>query len=210
MLLPEAAAGAEDSRDSGAIGLLFGSEIANAWQTWTMAILALLHQLPFAYLHTPQDTRTVPLWTKKFQCLVSSYYTSHLEQIYPEGSSTVHVSNVTFHPNFSKSYLQTTSEKVNPITREIDSSKHTTMPSQTPTPIALPVPRRRSPLLTNTSFGQEITLSLSTTLNAKAKSPYTFISRMDENDYSPPSAPPPSPVNFPTESWSTACGGIRR
>jgi hypothetical protein len=79
------------------------------------------------------------------------------------------------------------------------------MPSQTPTPIALPVPRRRSPLLTNPSLGQDITLSLSTTLNMKAKSPYMFISRMDENDYAPPAPPPPSPVNFPTESWSTAC-----
>ncbi|KAH6674360.1 hypothetical protein B0J14DRAFT_37482 [Halenospora varia] len=78
------------------------------------------------------------------------------------------------------------------------------MASQAPTPIALPVPRRRSPLL----FGQDLTLSLATSLNSKAKSTYTFITRVDENDYSPP-APPPSPVNYPTESWSTACG-VRR
>jgi len=77
------------------------------------------------------------------------------------------------------------------------------MPSQTPTPIALPVPRRRlSPLLTNTSFGQDVTLCLANTLNSKTKSPYT----PDENDYAPPAPPPPSPVNFPSESWSTACG----
>ena len=80
------------------------------------------------------------------------------------------------------------------------------MPSQTPTPIALPVPRRRlSPLLTNTSFGQDVTLCLANTLNSKTKSPYM----LDENDYAPPAPPPPSPVNFPSESWSTACG-IRR
>ncbi|KAH8756179.1 hypothetical protein BGZ57DRAFT_31619 [Hyaloscypha finlandica] len=83
------------------------------------------------------------------------------------------------------------------------------MPSQTPTPIALPVPRRRSPLLTNTSLGQDVSLFLTNTLNSKAKAPYNFISRMDENDYSPPAPPPPSPVNFPSESWSTACS-IRR
>ncbi|KAH6713167.1 hypothetical protein BKA61DRAFT_675415 [Leptodontidium sp. MPI-SDFR-AT-0119] len=65
------------------------------------------------------------------------------------------------------------------------------MPSQTPTPLTTPIPRRRSPLLTNTSFGQqEISLCLTTTLSTKAQSPYT-------------------PVNYPTESWSTACA-IRR
>ena len=83
------------------------------------------------------------------------------------------------------------------------------MPSQAPTPIALPIPRRRSPLLSNSSFGQDIPLCLSTTLDMKAKSPYTFVDRAGENDYSPPAPPPPSPVNFPTESWSTACA-IRR
>jgi hypothetical protein len=85
----------------------------------------------------------------------------------------------------------------------------TKMPSQTPTPIALPVPRRRSPLLVNASLGQDVSLFLSNTLNSKAKAPYNFISRIDENDYSPPAPPPPSPVNFPSESWSTACS-IRR
>ncbi|KAG0652073.1 hypothetical protein D0Z07_1177 [Hyphodiscus hymeniophilus] len=76
------------------------------------------------------------------------------------------------------------------------------MPSQIPTPIALPVPRRRpSPLLNNPSFGQDVTLCLANTLNSKAKMPYM----LDENDYAPPAPPPPSPVNFPSESWSTAC-----
>ncbi|RDL37607.1 Uncharacterized protein BP5553_05040 [Venustampulla echinocandica] len=82
------------------------------------------------------------------------------------------------------------------------------MPSQAKTPIA-PIPRRRSPILTNPTFGQDISLSLSINLNSKAKSPYTFINRMDENDYSPPAPPPPSPVNFPAESWNTACSGRR-
>lgn len=83
------------------------------------------------------------------------------------------------------------------------------MPSQTPTPIALPIPRRRSPLLSHPSFVQDIPLCLSSTLDLKAKAPYTFIDRAGQNDYSPPAPPPPSPVNFPTESWSTACA-IRR
>ncbi|KAG4419164.1 hypothetical protein IFR04_007665 [Cadophora malorum] len=84
------------------------------------------------------------------------------------------------------------------------------MPSQTPTPLTTPIPRRRSPLLTNTSFGQQdISLCLTSTLNSKAQSPYTFITRDNENDYSPPAPPPPSPVNYPSESWSTACA-IRR
>ncbi|CAG8949926.1 hypothetical protein HYFRA_00004256 [Hymenoscyphus fraxineus] len=79
------------------------------------------------------------------------------------------------------------------------------MPSQTSTPIAHPIPRRHSPVLANASFGQDINLYLSSSLNSKAKSPYTFISRMGENDYSPPAPPPPSPVNYPSDSWSTAC-----
>merc|ERR1711977_209690 len=72
------------------------------------------------------------------------------------------------------------------------------MPSQTPTPLTTP------------SFGQQdISLCLTSTLNSKAQSPYTFITRDNENDYSPPAPPPPSPVNYPSESWSTACA-IRR
>jgi hypothetical protein len=78
------------------------------------------------------------------------------------------------------------------------------MPSQTPTPIDLPVPCGRS-LLTNTSLSQYVNLCLSQSLDSKAKSPYTFVSPFEENDYSPPAPPPPSPVNFPSESWSTAC-----
>lgn len=84
------------------------------------------------------------------------------------------------------------------------------MPSQAPTPIAIPIPRRRSPLLSNPYLGQDIPLYLSSTLDLKAKSPYAFVDRVGQNDsYSPPAPPPPSPVNFPTESWSTACA-IRR
>ncbi|KUJ15752.1 uncharacterized protein LY89DRAFT_587210 [Mollisia scopiformis] len=83
------------------------------------------------------------------------------------------------------------------------------MPSQTSTTLASPIPRRRSPLLTNSTFGRDVSLCLSNTLNMKAKSPYTFILRENENDYSPPAPPPPSPVNFPMESWSTACS-VRR
>lgn len=83
------------------------------------------------------------------------------------------------------------------------------MTSQTPTPIAHPIPRRRSPLLANPPPAQNLPLYLSTTLNMKAQSPYTFIHRAGENDYAPPAPPPPSPVNFPSESWSTACA-IRR
>jgi len=77
------------------------------------------------------------------------------------------------------------------------------MPSQTTTTLASPIPRRRSPLLS------DLSLSLSNTLSNKAKSPYTFILRENGNDYSPPAPPPPSPVNFPVESWSTACS-VRR
>jgi len=84
------------------------------------------------------------------------------------------------------------------------------MPTQTATSIAHPIPRRRLSILTSSTLGQQqqdanLSLSLSTTLNTKAMAPYTFISRVDENDYAPPAPPPPSPVNFPSESWSTAC-----
>lgn len=84
------------------------------------------------------------------------------------------------------------------------------MPSQTPTLIALPIPRRRSPILASPILGQDDALYLTTTLTTSAKSPYTFITRFDQNDYAPPAPPPPSPVNFPSESWSTACGSVRR
>ncbi|PMD25365.1 hypothetical protein NA56DRAFT_433163 [Hyaloscypha hepaticicola] len=111
------------------------------------------------------------------------------------------------------SLFPNTSQKTPPATFPKSSSTSTSskMPSQTPTPIALPVPRRRSPLLTNASLGQpqDVSLFLSNTLSSKAKAPYNFISRIDENDYSPPAPPPPSPVNFPSESWSTACS-VRR
>jgi hypothetical protein len=81
------------------------------------------------------------------------------------------------------------------------------MPSQITSPqIALPIPRRRSPLLTNESFGQDLSLLFS---NTKTKSAFTLATRDHENDYAPPAPPPPSPVNFPMESWSTACA-IRR
>lgn len=79
------------------------------------------------------------------------------------------------------------------------------MPTQqTHLAIAAPSPmtpsRRLSPLLTSpTAFDREVCLSL----DAKNK-PYAFIPRMYENDYAPPAPPPPSPVNFPSESWSTA------
>lgn len=83
------------------------------------------------------------------------------------------------------------------------------MPSQAQTPLAIPIPRRRSPLLTNPDLGHDLTLCLSRTLNGKAKEPYLFISRAPENEYAPPAPPPPSPVNFPAESWSPACA-VRR
>ncbi|KAI9048585.1 hypothetical protein LZ554_007418 [Drepanopeziza brunnea f. sp. 'monogermtubi'] len=79
------------------------------------------------------------------------------------------------------------------------------MPTQTPTPITTPIPRRRSPLLTNSAFGHEDINYLSTSLSMKAKSPYIFVTRDNQNDYFPPAPPPPSPVNYPSESWSTAC-----
>ncbi|TVY31368.1 hypothetical protein LSUB1_G009000, partial [Lachnellula subtilissima] len=82
------------------------------------------------------------------------------------------------------------------------------MPSQTQTktPIALPIPRRRSPLLNNPSLGQDLDLSfLNTHTKAKNQGSYnTFSSRdmdVEVDEYSPPAAPPPSPVNFPGDSW---------
>jgi hypothetical protein len=78
-----------------------------------------------------------------------------------------------------------------------------TMPSPQ-THIAQPSPlspaRRMSPLLTSNTLGRDLCL----TLDVKTK-PYTFVPRTYENDYAPPAPPPPSPVNFPSESWSTAC-----
>lgn len=79
------------------------------------------------------------------------------------------------------------------------------MPSpQTHIAVAQPSPlstaRRMSPLLTSNTLGRDVCLSLDT-----KNKPYTFVPRMYENDYAPPAPPPPSPVNFPSESWSTAC-----
>lgn len=74
------------------------------------------------------------------------------------------------------------------------------MPSQITQPIA-PVPRRRL-FITNTSFCQD---DLTFELNSKVKTPYEFINRIHEHEYQAPPPPPPSPVNFPMESWSTAC-----
>ncbi|RFU25294.1 hypothetical protein B7463_g11048, partial [Scytalidium lignicola] len=79
------------------------------------------------------------------------------------------------------------------------------MPSQTATQIAAPVPRRHLPLL---SSEQEFNHYMTNTLNSKATSQYGYARRVEENDYAPP-APPPSPVNFPTESWSTT-SSVRR
>ncbi|TVY12669.1 hypothetical protein LARI1_G009578 [Lachnellula arida] len=85
------------------------------------------------------------------------------------------------------------------------------MPSQTQTktPIALPIPRRRSPLLTNPALGQDLSLSLclhntNTSTSTKTKNQGSRDMDVDADEYSPPAAPPPSPVNFPGESWSTA------
>lgn len=123
-----------------------------------------------------------------------------------------HLSTSSHQIKISRFSVHTTDNSSRSIITLFDLSfaKITTMPSQkTPTPIALPIPRRRSPLLTNQTFGQDVTLYLSNTFNTMAKSPYTFITRDCENDYTPPAPPPPSPVNFPSESWSTACA-IRR
>ncbi|PQE04795.1 hypothetical protein CJF32_00001504 [Rutstroemia sp. NJR-2017a WRK4] len=78
------------------------------------------------------------------------------------------------------------------------------MPSQTSTAtMAVPTPRRGlSPLLTSSTFSQDVSFYLDTAkANTKGKTPYMF----NENEYAPPAPPPPSPVNFPAESWSTAC-----
>ncbi|APA11934.1 hypothetical protein SS1G_05477 [Sclerotinia sclerotiorum 1980 UF-70] len=79
------------------------------------------------------------------------------------------------------------------------------MPSQSSTTtMAVPVPRRRlSPLLTSSTFGEDVSFHLDTfkANDAKNKTQYTF----HENEYAPPAPPPPSPINFPAESWSTAC-----
>ncbi|KAF7954580.1 hypothetical protein EAE96_005700 [Botrytis aclada] len=78
------------------------------------------------------------------------------------------------------------------------------MPSQSSTTtMAVPVPRRRlSPLLTSSTFGEDVSFYLDTVkTNSKNKTPYIF----HENEYAPPAPPPPSPINFPAESWSPAC-----
>lgn len=84
------------------------------------------------------------------------------------------------------------------------------MPSQTTTLIAVPVPRRQSPILTSAALGQDETLYLTNSLNLKSNPSYTLITRFDQNDYYPPAPPPPSPINFPSESWSTSGPNERR
>jgi len=72
-----------------------------------------------------------------------------------------------------------------------------TMPGpQTQLAPLFPTPRR--PLTLLTTLSQDICLRLDSSF---AKTPYTII---QGNDYAPPAPPPPSPVNFPSESWSTA------
>ncbi|KAL3424576.1 hypothetical protein PVAG01_03857 [Phlyctema vagabunda] len=77
------------------------------------------------------------------------------------------------------------------------------MPSQTSTPLALPIPRKRLSLLTSSTLGQDVSLYLNQKVT---KSPYgyTIVERVTEDEYHPPAPPPPSPVSFPSESWSTA------
>ncbi|KAG7055164.1 hypothetical protein JMJ77_0007630 [Colletotrichum scovillei] len=73
--------------------------------------------------------------------------------------------------------------------------------------IASPLPispqRRNLRLMT----GQDLYTSLNATLASTTHRPVTPVHMIQENDYSVPAPPPPSPVSFATDHWQSS---IRR
>jgi hypothetical protein len=77
------------------------------------------------------------------------------------------------------------------------------MPSQVAAPLATPIPipaqRRNLGLITT----QELFASLNATLASKTDQLVTPIHHIQEQDYSVPAPPPPSPVGF-RDHWPTS------
>ncbi|RDW91260.1 hypothetical protein BP5796_02425 [Coleophoma crateriformis] len=71
-------------------------------------------------------------------------------------------------------------------------------------PLALPVPRKKLSLLTSPTLGDDVSLYINHK-RVKSDYGYTYHERIQEDAYAPPAPPPPSPINFPLESWSPAC-----
>jgi len=66
------------------------------------------------------------------------------------------------------------------------------MPTQIASPIPISAPRRNLTLFT----GQELFASLNATLASKSNQPVAPHHAIQENDYSVPAPPPPSPVGY--------------
>ncbi|KAJ5041113.1 uncharacterized protein L3040_005667 [Drepanopeziza brunnea f. sp. 'multigermtubi'] len=122
----------------------------------------------------------------------------------PKGFLTVRLLSSSTHSTFIKEPPATSNTPVSKSpTTSPNSQKHINInfPSS-PSPLEI-ISKQQTRQVT--AFGDVDINYLSTSLSMKAKSPYIFVTRDNQNDYSPPAPPPPSPVNFPSESWSTAC-----
>ncbi|CAM1501086.1 Fc.00g102480.m01.CDS01 [Cosmosporella sp. VM-42] len=70
-------------------------------------------------------------------------------------------------------------------------------------PLAIPSPQRSMRLVTS----QDLYTSINATLASKDNRPSTPNHHIQEDDYTVPAPPPPSPVSFRPEHWPTS---IRR
>ncbi|KAK6217501.1 hypothetical protein QIS74_07615 [Colletotrichum tabaci] len=75
--------------------------------------------------------------------------------------------------------------------------------SQIASPLPIPPQRRNLRLMT----GQDLYASLNASLASTTHRPVTPVHMIQENDYSVPAPPPPSPVSFAAEHWQSS---IRR
>ncbi|TDZ25603.1 hypothetical protein C8034_v001751 [Colletotrichum sidae] len=75
--------------------------------------------------------------------------------------------------------------------------------SQIASPLPVPPSRRNLRLMT----GQDLYASLNATLTSTTHRPATPVHMIQEQDYSVPAPPPPSPVSFAAEHWQSS---IRR
>ncbi|EFY91717.1 hypothetical protein J3459_003990 [Metarhizium acridum] len=65
-------------------------------------------------------------------------------------------------------------------------------------PVAMPSQRNNLRLFTS----QDLYSSLNANLSYKDNRPSTPVRRIQENDYTVPAPPPPSPVSFRADKWS--------
>ena len=80
-----------------------------------------------------------------------------------------------------------------------------TMPSQVAAPIPISPSRSNVRLVTS----QDLFASLNATLAGKNSQQFAPVHAIQENDYTVPAPPPPSPVSFRHEHWPTTSSSRR-